>query len=173
MVGSGLRFSPTQARPSPAQAPGFQARPDPDNTSHVNSALPEPRGDRVAGTGYEDGAPSTEEYRRAGRKSPPRAAQGLRRGELPAARGTHRAEVESAGYGGMHTRAAPALMVVEQAGWATSRARPYAHPDNADHSRAWRVERGHGGFRWVLRRPKLDTAALRKVDAAWFQQAGR
>jgi hypothetical protein len=32
MVGSGLRFSPTQARPSPAQAPGFQARPDPKNT---------------------------------------------------------------------------------------------------------------------------------------------
>ncbi|KAJ7340653.1 hypothetical protein DFH08DRAFT_811856 [Mycena albidolilacea] len=33
MVGSGLGFSPTQARPSPAQAPGFQARPDPNNTS--------------------------------------------------------------------------------------------------------------------------------------------
>ncbi|KAJ7491828.1 hypothetical protein B0H11DRAFT_2228628 [Mycena galericulata] len=33
MVGSGLRFSSAQARPSPAQAPGFQARPDPENTN--------------------------------------------------------------------------------------------------------------------------------------------
>ncbi|KAJ7486326.1 hypothetical protein B0H11DRAFT_2192332 [Mycena galericulata] len=35
MVGSGLRFFPTQARPSPAQAPGFQARPDPENTKRL------------------------------------------------------------------------------------------------------------------------------------------